>query len=130
MEAAVVAYLRDHALLQPVLRGRIYPLRLPQNPTFPAVTYQRVSTTAQTAHDGPVSLLTTRLQLDVWGERYADVKYVAELLHLALLGWSGIIGTSKIWITGQLGEVDLQDPDTQLYRVSMDFAIHHKKTEG
>jgi hypothetical protein len=52
IEAALRAVLIAHPDVAALAGGRIYPLILPQNPTLPAIAYQRISNLADSTH-GP-----------------------------------------------------------------------------
>lgn len=56
--------------------SRVYPLLLPQNPTFPAITYQRISSIKTHAMGQDGQITRVRVQVNVWGATYAEGKSV------------------------------------------------------
>lgn len=93
---------------------RVYPLNLPQTPTLPAISYQRVSNTEQ---NGTSTLRTTRYQVDCWAESYSAVQSLASAVKGALEEWTS--GPS-VKMTEVINEIDDYEPDSALYRVSID----------
>ncbi|MGB0889859.1 MAG: DUF3168 domain-containing protein [Solirubrobacterales bacterium] len=47
--------------------SRIYPLKLPQNPTFPAITYRVISDVPEYDLEGEAGLSHARIQIDCYG---------------------------------------------------------------
>lgn len=66
----VYAVLRAYILADPaiaaVLGTRVYPIKLPQEVTYPAMTIQRISGAAYTPLKGRASLARPRYQCDIW----------------------------------------------------------------
>jgi len=65
---------------------RVYPVRLPQGATIPAVVYQRISTDPVRSHSGNSGLATVRFQLSCWAETYDEASTIAEKIRTALHG--------------------------------------------
>ena len=105
--------------------SRVYPVRLPQNAIFPAVTYQRVGGNRISSLSGPSGLAHPRFQTDVWAETYAESKTIAASIRTALDGYSGTVDTLRIGGSILVSEWERYEPDAALYRVSMDFNIFH-----
>lgn len=84
--------LRTYLLAQPsvtaLIATRLYPIRLPQGVTLPAVTYQRITGSSEQAYDGPVNLGQGTIQFDCWADTYASALAVAEQVRqkLAAIG--------------------------------------------
>jgi hypothetical protein len=83
LEADLRTYLLTQTGVTNLVGSRIHPSRLPDNPTLPAVVYQRISTLHNLA-SGNVPLTRARIQLDVWADSYAEAVTGAEALHAAL----------------------------------------------
>jgi hypothetical protein len=119
IESDLRTYLIAHEDIQPLVGTRVYPMFLPQNPTLPAITYQRVSGNRVQSLKGVNSLSHPRIQYDCWAESYTDVKDLAEKLINALNDYSGVIFYN---------DRDLYEQDVELYRVSIDISIWHHAT--
>ncbi len=89
IEADLFAALTGHAGLSALVGSRVYPLILPQNPTYPAVTYQRISTPMAQVVTGAVAAASTRFQVNVWANTYSSAVNVAAQIRAALLAMTG-----------------------------------------
>ena len=115
---------------------RIYPMKLPQEPTFPAIVYQRISGDHEHAHGTRASgLAMPRYQFDAYADTYTGADNLGEQIRLALQGFSGTISydspaqTMKVWAIFAESDHDIGfDDKTELYRRSFDFFIHHQET--
>jgi hypothetical protein len=113
------------ALLAGVAGGRRHWGRAPQGVALPYVVMQRISGIRDYVTSGPSGYVQSRVQFDVYAEKYDAAKAVARALVAALSGHSG--GTIQgVFIDS---ERDLPASDTgevsHLFRVSIDAAIHH-----
>lgn len=84
VEAAVFDILSSHAGVSGVVSGRIYPVKLPQNPTYPAVTYFRVSGLRHSAMGNDTGLVEKRIQISSWAKTYGAVNDLAEQVRDAM----------------------------------------------
>ena len=80
----VYARLTGHAGLGALVSDRIYPEHLPQNPTYPAVTYFQVGGPRDHSLAGSSGLAVTQWQVDAWATSYLGAKAVAEQIRVAL----------------------------------------------
>ena len=107
---------------------RIYPHHLPQNVTFPAVTYNIDGDEREEVFGGASSLKTVLVTIDSWGMTYTEVWDLADAIEDALVGSSGDFGTLSPpdvvdHVRMERGSFDLFETDTKLYRVSQQFLI-------
>lgn len=98
---------------------RVYPIRLPQKATLPAVSMQIVATDYpgnNLAGDGAFPL--HRLQVDCFAERIADAVTLAEAVRAAMAAASTFSATS-------IGRQDYGETDTpdEPYRVLLEFNV-------
>lgn len=128
IESAIRQYLIAQPAVNNLIAGRLYPMVLPQPPTLPAATYQRVSRSAVRDLTG-VAYWVSRFQFSCWAERYADAKAVAQAIREALEDYVGTMGTFKILDSTTVNEIDLSQPDTGLYHVPVDVLVTHKGGE-
>jgi hypothetical protein len=98
--------------------ARIYPLTLPQNPTLPAITYQRISAPKGLTLDGP-ELTTERLQVDSWATTHAAVRQLSDAVRAALHGYSG----ASAQLVELLNESDYYEQEVKVHRVRADYRI-------
>lgn len=125
IEDNVVAYLLTKTDITNIVTARIYANTLPQKPTLPALTYNRIATErSQTLNTGRPGLAAARLQFDCWGKTYAEVKTLAEKMRLTLQGFSGVLsGGISAQAIHLFGEWDMYEPTTQEFRVVLDFEV-------
>lgn len=96
---------------------RIYPLILPQNPTYPAITYQRIDTRRFYTLGGDNGTgEIPRMQIDIWSTSYEQGRNIATSIKTAMDG-------ATAFLTNDYNQTDLYEPDVQLYRIQQDFVI-------
>lgn len=122
VEVALRSYLLGTALTR-LIGQRLYPLLLPQHATFPAVTFQRISSVRERTYSAPVYLVTARVQLSCWAEDWNDCREIAEELRLVLNGFRGSMAGKPVGSVRLLNEIDLHDPETDLYHMACDYEI-------
>ena len=127
-EKVIFSLIDNDAGVAALVSGRIYPSRLPQNTSMPALVYQVVSGTELTPIDAQAGyqVMRTRVQVTAMGKNYADVKNVLEAVRIACLYKSGMIASVKvISITRDSVGPDLRDDDLAFYIQSIDFMVMH-----
>jgi len=134
-EAAVVAILELDAGVTALVGTRIYPKVLPQNVTYPAIRYQRISTArgqfrVMTRSGGKATRQQPRFQLDSYGLTESSVQAVAAAVRAALDGYAGVAATLKIdqiLIEDEGGdlELDVGDDSASVNRVRQDYLVSH-----
>ena len=108
---------------------RVYPLKLPQGWTLPAITYQLVSNERAHTLAGPSGRIRPRFQIDCWDDDYEDVKTLATAVRQCLDGFKDDSNTeSDIGGITLVGERDIWEEQIKLFRISMDFIIPHFET--
>ena len=102
---------------------RIYPMTMPENTAYPAMTYQRISNARVNSFDAGGGIDNPRVQVDVWAqtrkaarEAAMEVKRVVEATTL-FGGWL---------VDDREDHDDTIEP--ALYRVSMDFSLWMQET--
>jgi len=114
--------------------ARIYPVVLPQTPTLPTLTYQRVGSVRDRAMRGPTGTSFARVQFDAWapatdaGGGYAAAKGLADAVRRAVDGYAGAMGDATVGtLFVQLVEVendrDGYEPAVKLFRAGFDMAV-------
>jgi hypothetical protein len=106
---------------------RMYPQKLPQNPTLPALVYQRIDT--RRLHDmaGPDALPRPRIQIAAWASSVADAWDVVNAVRERLDGYRGAMGVIDVQSCLCVGERDVDDPDTGRTGVEQDYQIQFRE---
>lgn len=106
----------------------VYPVRLPQDPPLPAVTYTRIATPMiRTIRGGKV--FNPVFQFDCWAASYAGAKGLAASVRDALDGFSGLMGGANgvqvqaVYVTS---EMDDFEATPGIYRVIVEATIWHE----
>ncbi len=112
----IYSTLSGDAAVSALVSTRIYPLKMPQNPVMPAITYRRVSGARISSIDGITQTDNPRYQVDVWGSSYDSVRSVVEPVIQAMDG-------SATFKAVMITDLDFYEDDTTLYRAAVDFSI-------
>lgn len=127
LEAALLTRLTAYGDLTALISSRVYPLILPQEPTYPAVTYQRIDGPREHGMTQDHGLPHPRIQIDSWGKTYASAKAVATQVRGALQRWSDA-GASPVVLDCFLeSDEDGYEPEAGTYKVSQAWTIWHRE---
>lgn len=113
----------------PTAGGRVYPGWVPQQGTYPAVTYLAFGDGAGLAHGGPEDLATRTYQIDLWALTYSEARAMAAALRAALHGFAGLLGSAgtRVQPARLVDARDTYENDPKLWRVSQDYAVTYKE---
>lgn len=115
IETAIYSVLSADTTITAATSSRIYPVVMPQNVTFPAITYQRINSNPVNDLGGYSNLTNPHIAVNCWATRYDEAKELAEDVHDA-------INTANTFKAILLNDMDGYDPDTGLFFVSQDFS--------
>lgn len=101
--------------------SRVYPLLLPQEPTYPAISYQRISNTGQ---DGSSDRKESRWQFDCWGTTYAASVSLSAAVKTALEEYHDADQTPGIAWSRVVNELDDYDDEVDVFRIIVDVILH------
>ena len=127
VEEALTARLEGSTSVTGLASTRIYPMRLPQEPKFPALTYDLVSNVREsfmTADDGQA---TARLQVTAWAKDPLGASGLSEGVRTATQRWAG---TSTGVVVDEMfieNEFSFYDDDTSTYAHSLDLIVHYQE---
>ena len=123
--------LRSHLIAEATAAGsRIYPDILPQNPTYPAITYMQILSNSH--HD--IDIDFPRYQITAWHERRIDAMNLADEIDRALTRFKGTLGTIPVkQISKEPSPGVLYDREAGaagVYYVPQDFKIVYYRKKG
>lgn len=128
MEEQLMALLLGAAGVTAFVSDRINWGTSPQGTSRPFAVLQRVSGQRDYHMQGSSGYVASRVQIDVYSDKYTTTKQAARAVIDALSGHKGGI-FHGIFLDG---ERDLPAADagevTNLFRTSLDFMVHHKET--
>ncbi len=129
-EKVIKTVLAAHAGVAGLVVARIYPVVMPQEPTYPNIVYRRVaSERIQGVHSDP-GVARVRLQVTAWAATYDECHALAEQVRLALERYgSAITGTTIAGVTVYdvfMGtEADAYEPELDKFAHATDFTVVH-----
>lgn len=120
LEVNLYDALKGSTLVTAYTSNRIYPIEIPQKPTYPVLSYFRVSSNPQNTLGGYSGLGNPSFQIDVWSTSYLTSKTISRNIVTVLDNTTEL---ESIFIADH----DFFEPESntekKLYRVAMDFSI-------
>jgi len=127
-ELAIRSLLVNDTEVKKLVAARVYPGNtVPQDPTHPYITYERISGPRVQAISGPCNLAYPRIQVDCWSDTYAGAKALGEKVRLALDGYRGTVGTTHIAGVVLDSDEDDYEPATGQHILSLDFIVWYRE---
>lgn len=114
-----------------MVSNRVYPTALPQNPTLPAIVYQKIDAPRYHSHSGASGLASPRFQFRTWSTTYGEAKRIANAIRTEIDGKSfpeyTLDDGKKIDIQSVLleDETDDFDENSKHYSTRLDFVVWH-----
>ena len=126
IEEAIFTLLQSLSPITDLVGTRVYPLQMPQNPTYPCLVYRLISDRSLDWVEGDGGMYWPRFQFDCFAQSYGQAKRLARTLRLQLSGYSGLVGEIDLCRISFLNEVDDFEPVAEVYRVAVEFRIQYK----
>lgn len=105
--------------------ARIYPIKLPQNPTYPALTYEIISDIPHRALAGDSDLERARARIHCWAATYSGAIDLAGKVRTSVADFSGLMGTTTVRSVKFETWNDIFEDVPEVYRRVADFMIAH-----
>jgi len=129
IDEALYSLLTGDSGVSSYVGNRVYPGHLPQSETLPAIAFFRVDGSGRTvSHSGASSVAGGIFQISCLALTSLEAKHVAEAVRRKMHGFSGTVGSEKIYLARLINEVDLFDPDLPEYHVALDFELTYEET--
>lgn len=115
IQEAIFSRLSGFAGLSALVALRIYYRLMPENPSYPALSYFKVSETRVPAMGVDAGVVHARFQFDVWDIDQDSVRDVTEQLRQALERYRGtfvVSSQTKQWFDSFID--DVQEPQADL----------------
>ncbi len=122
IEIAISNKLLARSAIVALVVNRIYYLKLPQNPTYPAISFFKVSDVRK--HD--IDIASPRIQFDTWATSYLDAVRLSNEIRHALQREKGTFSGIKVIQGVYLNSEDMYEDDTKIYRVTSDYNIIYR----
>lgn len=125
VESAVLARLKATAAVTNLTTtARIYGMRLPQKPTYPAIRIQKISETRVSLMGADSGVVHTRMQVDSYGETYSSARGLADAVRGALKRFRGTSASVVVQDVTLDNEFAVDEDDVDVYRVQQDYMVH------
>lgn len=136
MEDTFVAMVQAQAPITALIGSgadtRLFPLKLPQSPTFPAMTYQIISAPRNYTQDGADRVVRFRVQCNLYGADYAQAKALRDALESSVSGLNNTafgsppVKVKGVFLTNERDTYEQAldaDPAGAPYRKSVDLMV-------
>jgi hypothetical protein len=125
----VYSILSNNAALTALISTRLNPVRIPQESSFPAVSYQLVSEIPNPTKSGHSRTEFARVQVNAYGVTLASAESVASAIRTAfevvtLPATFNTIKCQTIEFDGELQTADDTAAFAGLYQISQDYIIN------
>lgn len=128
VEVGVYTILTGDATLSASVGTRVYGGGLPQEPAFPCVSFQVVSSIPdRTLGEKTADSYHSIFQIDVFADDYESSKEIAAKVRNALEGYKGSVGNvsiKDIWVW-DAGTDNIDSSDALEYRVTAQYEVWH-----
>ena len=127
IDAALFSHVTADAGVAAAIGTRFYPVRAPQNATYPLALYHRVSGNRTDSLSGDSGLADPRFQISAMAATYAAAASAREALRQALSGYQGLMGAFVVTASVAVNEIDLFYDDVGLHQCSFDVFLTHQE---
>jgi hypothetical protein len=121
IEPGLLALLNSDSTLSGLLSGRIFPVILPETPTYPSLTYRTISAVPTYDLSGSVIGEKTRIEFTAWSAAFADCKAVHDAIRGILDCFNGPTTGGSFIVVRDGSAVDGFDADRRAYTSSVDY---------
>lgn len=118
IEQAIYNILANTAGISALVGTRIYQVKMPDNVTFPAISYQTSYGSQIESFTGFSGLKNPVISIDSWASSAGVAKDLAEKIRVALHGYSGTYGDITIDNVLEWSFIEMYDSDTEIFHVS------------
>jgi hypothetical protein len=133
IRSAIRTYLLTQTDLTNLISTRIYLTRIPDNGTYPCITFRRISSGRQHDLDGAAGYAESNFEFEVWSDDSEEVEDVCEELRQALQGFRGTMGTTAVKRVTLEDEQDFYHPpisgdDVGVHRTVVRYIVGYVET--
>lgn len=121
IHGAIVALLVADTAVSALVSSRIYPVHMPLNVTYPAISIHEISGN----EDHVTGHKHTRYQVSCWSTSFSQVQSMKEAVIDCLQRYKGVASGNKIKQISFEGSMDLYEEETKIYHIPLDFIVIH-----
>jgi hypothetical protein len=116
---AIRSILLADSTISGLVGTRIYPLELPLDCSFPALTYAIISDPYQ------IVMRSARCQINCWSEDYTERETLKDAVENALTFYTGLQNGETIEIIWPIGPYDHIKDDSGFFYLPYDFKVNY-----
>jgi hypothetical protein len=120
--------LADSAVKAAVSNLRVYFVKLPQEPAYPAISMEVVGGDPGNVLHGVPKLQQTHVRIHCWSKTYAGASALMGIVEAAINGQQTAGGGLTIKSCTAGGRTDSYEETIEAYYTSQDFSLWHKPT--
>ena len=120
---AIYSILSNDSTVTDITSTRIYPMRIPQGASLPAITYFIVSGGPINTKDGAATDHQDTFQVSCFTTSYDTIQDLYSAVKAALERYSGTVASTEVHTITYTGHVDLYEEDAEVYHRAIDFRI-------
>jgi len=129
IDEAIYSILTENAEVAAIVNTKVFPIIGVSEEALPLVVYSQASASDPLlTHSGPTALTKAVFQISCWCLTAADVKALAKAVYRALHGFSGTVGSERIFYIKCVNRVDAFEPQSGAFNVSLDMLIAYRET--
>ena len=118
IEEAIYSKLSGTAGIAAIVGTRIYQLKMPDNPTLPAITFEVSVGDQVESFTGYSSLSNPIVSIHCWGRTAAAVNALALLVRNAIIGATWTYSDVTVANVLEWSTASLYDDDTEIYHIA------------
>lgn len=127
IEVELYSRLSGDPMIADLIEGRVYPVAIPQSPTYPLIRFARTSGVRIPRLLGASLLARPQFQIDAIAKTYGEAKTLAYYIRNCLEGFLGKWGNINISCVELLSDQDIYDDEDQTFIASADFEVWHNE---
>jgi len=125
IEGAIYDRLSNYANLTALTSTRIYNAEMPQNPTYPAVVFERIDDSPVAAMGSNTGLNESRWLVYAFASTRASMIDVAAQIEAALLRYSGTHDSTELHYINQVGG-QIERPTNEIWAQVTELIIFYR----
>lgn len=122
LEESLYALLSGDTALAAIVDDRVFGV-INETGKQPSIVYSRVAVTRTYTLCGTDGKARALMQIDCYDKSHIGVRRLAEVLRHTLTDFAGDMYGTRVSLIAMDSEVDLDDPEPGLYRVSQTYII-------
>lgn len=119
LSTVIFARLSTYPAVSAIVGTRVYPVGLPQNATFPAITY---TIEQEQGSEGGGHIEQMGVRVSCWAVTYTAAEALSVAVKAALRGYSNKAATPALISMDDDNMFDVYYPETQLYGRVLEFS--------